>query len=316
MHPLHRRRFLASGASVAFAATLARVPAAAQTTSLRIGVVAADTYAEANFADPVGIFRANGLSVQLTVLANAGAVAAAVAGGSLDIGIGSVGQIAAARENGIPFALIAPGALFNAKAPPAELRVAPSSTLQTARDLNGKNVAIDNLRGLPQISVDTWMLKNGGDLASLKYLEIPFPAMAAALQAGRVDAAVIAEPALTAARGTTRRLANTLEAIAPSFFISVWFATTPWLAQNTATAHRFATAIGQAARWANSHHAESAPILEAMTKVSPEVAATMNRAYFGTRLDAALLDPILVLTQRYGITKTTLTGKSLIYDGF
>lgn len=294
----------------------ARPPAAAQTAPLRVGVVAADTYAEANFGEAAGVFRAAGLAVQITALANAGSVGAAVAGGSLDIGIGSVGQIAAARENGIPFALIAPGAQFDAKAPPAELRVAPGSPLQTARDLNGKNVGIDNLRGLPQISVDTWMQKNGGDPASLKYLELPFPAMAAALQAGRVDAAVIAEPALTAARASTRLLADTLAAIAPSFFISVWFATTPWLAQNAAIAHRFAGAIGAAARWANAHHAQSAPILAAMTHVSPDVAATMNRASFGTRLDPALLDPILVLTARYGITKTTLPGKSLIAAGF
>jgi NitT/TauT family transport system substrate-binding protein len=188
--------------------------------------------------------------------------------------------------------------------------------LKTARDLNGKEVAIDNLRGLPQISVDTWMHKNGGDASSLKYIEIPFPAMSAALQAGRVAAAVIAEPALTAARGSTRLLANTLDAIARSFYISVWFATTPWLAQNTAAAHRFATAIAQAARYANTHHAETAPILQAMTKITPEVAATMNRAYFGERLDPALLDPILALTQRYGITKSTMAGKSLIYEGF
>jgi hypothetical protein len=57
-------------------------------------------------------------------------------------------------------------------------------------------------------------------------------------------------------------------------------------------------------------------MLVTLTKVSPEVAATMNRAYFGTRLQASLLDPILTLTQRYGITKTTVDGKSLIYDGF
>ena len=309
-----RRELIASAALLPLAATAQ--PARAQTTPLRVGVVATDTYAQANFAVQVGIFQQNGLAVDVTVLANAGTVAAAVANGALDIGCGSVGQIAAARENGIPFYLIAPGALFNAKAPPAELRVATSSTLQTARDLNGKNVGIDNLRGLPQISVDTWVAKNGGDAASLKYLEIPFPAMAAALQAGRVDAAVIAEPALTAARGSTRLLANTLEAIAPSFFISVWFATKPWLSQNVALAHRFAAAIGQSALWANSHHAQSAPMLVALTKVSPEVAATMNRAYFGTRLQASLLDPILTVSQRAGVTKTTVPGSSLIYDGF
>lgn len=312
-----RRQLILSSAGFAFATGIgSRLPAAAQTAPLRVGVVAADTYAEATFANRVGIFAQNGLSVDVSVLANAGTVAAAVASGALDIGMGSIGQLAGARENGLPFYLFAPGAQFNAKAPPSELRIATSSTLKSARDLNGKTIAIDNLRGLPQISADTWIQKNGGDASTIKYIEIPFPTMAAALQAGRVDAAVIAEPALTGAKGSTKFLANTLEAIAPSFFISVWFATKSWLDQNVATAHRFAVAIDQAARWANSHHAESAPMLEAMTKVTHEVAITMNRAYFGTRLDPKLLDPVLILAQRYGLTKAVITGTSLIYPGF
>ena len=314
---VRRRSLLLSGAAFAFSAGVgARGPAAAQSAPLRVGVVTADTYAEAHFANHAGIFQQNGLAVELTVLANAGTVTAAVASGTLDIGMGSVGQLAGARENGLPLYLFAPGAQFNAKAPPAELRVATTSTLQTARDLNGKTIAVDNLHGLPQISTDTWLQKNGGDPSTIKYIEVPFPAMAAALAAGRIDAAAIAEPALTGARGSTRFFANTLEAIAPAFFISVWFATKPWLDKNTATAHRFSTAITQTAQWANTHHAESAPVLEAMTKVSHEVAITMNRAYFGTRLEPRLLDPILVVSQRYGITKTVVSGSSMIYPGF
>lgn len=311
-----RSRFLTAAGSAAIAASAAIRPAAAQSGALRVGVVPTDTYLEANYANQAGIFQQSGLTLELTVLGNAGAVSAAVAGGAIDIGIGSVGQIAAARENGVPLYLIAPGSLFNAQAPPAELRVALASTIRSARDLNGKTIGIDNLRGLPQISADTWMQKNGGDASTIKYLELPFPAMAAALQAGRVDAAVIAEPSLTAAKSTTRFLANTLEAIAPSFFISVWFAAKPWLGANLGVAHRFATAIREAAVWANGHHAETAPMLEALTKVSPEVALTMNRAYFGTRLEPKLLDPVLLVAQRYGITKTLVPGASLRYDGF
>jgi hypothetical protein len=57
-------------------------------------------------------------------------------------------------------------------------------------------------------------------------------------------------------------------------------------------------------------------MLVALTKVTREQAAIMNRAYFGNRLEARLLDPILALTPRYGITKTVVPGASLIYDGF
>ena len=111
---LTRRDLIASAALLPLAATA--LPAGAQTVPLRVGVVATDTYAEATFGVQAGIFQQSGLAVEVTLLANAGTVGAAVASGALDIGCGSVGQIAAARENGVPFYLIAPCALFNAKA--------------------------------------------------------------------------------------------------------------------------------------------------------------------------------------------------------
>ena len=47
--------------------------------------------------------------------------------------------------------------------------------------------------------------KAGGDPAKVKFVELPFPDMPAALQAGQVDAIFVVEPFLTAALGAGRR---------------------------------------------------------------------------------------------------------------
>ena len=43
--------------------------------------------------------------------------------------------------------------------------------------------------GLDQLYIDAWLDKNGGDIASVKFTELPPSAMVPALEAGRVVAA-------------------------------------------------------------------------------------------------------------------------------
>ena len=68
------------------------------------------------------------------------------------------------------------------------------------------------MRGLDEIAVDSWLDKNGGDSKNVKYTEFPQNAMAEAVAAGRVDAAQIGDPALSAAidAGKVRLLAKDL----------------------------------------------------------------------------------------------------------
>jgi NitT/TauT family transport system substrate-binding protein len=283
--------------------------------TMRLGVVTSDAYGEAYYGDDAGIFKANGIAVDLKPLANSAAIAAAIVGGSLDAGIGSPSQVAAARENGLPFAFFAPCALFVADAPTTVLMVPKNSPFKTAADLNGKTIATENLKSLPQLSVVEWMLKNGGDPASLKWAEIPTFSMAGALQNARVDAAVIAEPALAASRKENRQLASPFEAIGKSWYLSAWFSTKPWLDANLPLARKFVTAIAQTATWANAHHRETAVTLERVTKIEHDVVGSLTRVRFGVRMDPALMEPILQLAYKDGLLSAPMTAKEMIYPG-
>jgi len=59
---------------------------------VRIGSVAADTYAEGFYALDLGFFDKAGLSVDITPFSNGAAMAAAAAGGSIDIGVGDANR--------------------------------------------------------------------------------------------------------------------------------------------------------------------------------------------------------------------------------
>src|ERR1700744_5819650 len=92
---IHRGSFLTGVAAIGAGLSLG-APASAATPPppagpvIRIGSVPVDTYGQPYYGDAAGIFRSAGLNVEITNLANSGAIAAAIAGGSLDVGVGSV----------------------------------------------------------------------------------------------------------------------------------------------------------------------------------------------------------------------------------
>lgn len=313
---MNRRSLLRSSALVAGTVSWAGPAAAQALPTIRIGLVTADTYAEAYYGDEAGIFRNNGIAVDIKPLGNSAAIAAAMVGGTLDVGVGSPSQVAAARENGLPFAFFAPSALFAAEAPTTVLMVAKSSPIARAADLAGKTIAVENLKSLPQLSVSAWMQKNGVDPATVKYVEIPTFSMPGALEAGRVDAAVIGEPGVAAAKPTCKQIASPFEAIARRFYISAWFSTKTWLDANPQLARKFVTAIGQTALWANAHQKETGAVLGRVTKMTPETIATMVRARYGEKMDTALMQPLLDLALKNGLLPSPMAARDLIAPGF
>src|ERR1700722_4579312 len=135
------RHFSRSQALGVLAAGAALLPGAAWAQSapakVRIGSVAADTYAEGFYALDLGLFDKAGLSVDVTPFANGAAMAAAAAGGSIDVGIGDATELANGISRGLPFVLIAGGGVYSSAAPTTTLCVAKSSMIARASDLEG-----------------------------------------------------------------------------------------------------------------------------------------------------------------------------------
>jgi len=188
-----RARFVAQTLAVTAGATLIPGrPARAQTEpNLRVGIIASDPFGEAIYVQAGGFFKRANINVELVSLPNSAAIAAALAGGSINIGLGNPIVIASARQAGLPYYAFAPSALFDASAPTTLLMVANASPIKTAKDLEGKTIGSIELGGITQASLRSWLSKNGVDPAAVKFIEIPFGAMAAALAQGRIDAGFI-----------------------------------------------------------------------------------------------------------------------------
>lgn len=298
---MKRSAALAGVAGLAFGATLP-APARAAAPRIRVGFDPID--AECNLFVGVanGTFARAGLDVEAQPMKNGAASAAAVLGGSLDAGGINVSSFLAAAQRKLPFVLVATGEMYTTAAPTAALLVPKDSPLATARDLGGKTVAVNLINGLGHLGARTWIDKNGGDSRAVRWVEMPFAAMPAALEARRVDAIMAVEPALGVAAPQARIFAQAYDAIAPRFLIGGWVATRDWAAANADAVRRFNAAIRVASAWCNGHRAESAEILGRITHVDVAAIRTMTRATFSERESpAALLQPVIDAAAKYGI---------------
>ena len=295
----HASRLPALG--VALILLLLALPGGAQElTKIRVIEVPVDLYMQAYYAEELGLFRKAGLNVEISSVMTAAPNAASIASGAADIAVTAATTVANGVSQGIPFTVVAASGLYSTNAASTALCVAKTSALRTAKDLEGKTIGVSGLNDQSTSAIKEWLDRGGADVTSVHFVEVPFPIMATALAQGRIDAAEIPEPGLSAALGgSARLLAKPFDLIAPEFLIGVWFSTTDWVKKNPDAARRFAAAIYEAARWANAHHAESAAILAKYSKVDVAVINGMTRALNAERLTPQLLQPPIDTAFKY-----------------
>ena len=305
---IRRSTLLVSAAAFALAPAPARAGG-----PLRAMTLPFDQGAQLYYAQDLGYFKRAGLDVDVSTANYGTQVAAAVAGGTIDIGQSNVMSLCAGYERGVPFQLIAAGGLYSSVTPTSMLLVEKNAPYKTAADLAGKTVAVSGLRSITQVSVEAWADQNGGDATKLKFVEMPFTEMEPALATGRIDAALMADPDATTAlaAGHARAFAKAFDAIGKQFLIGGWFAKTDWIAANPVAVKKFALVMRQTAQWANkpANYAQSAAILEKYTKVA---VGSANRIAFGERLDPALIQPNIDVAARYGILKASFPAAKII----
>jgi NitT/TauT family transport system substrate-binding protein len=263
---MNRRTWLRLVAAVPLIA-LPRYAGAQALIPLHIGASPFETYSEPYYAQESGIFARNGLDVTITGFPNGASNAQATIANALDIGMTDPIQVANAYLRNVPLCYFAPGVLYTSTAPTSALCVAKNGPVRTAKDLEGKTIAVNGLKSTAEFAVREWMRTNGADPAKAQFVEITFTATVAAIERGTIAAAIASEPALSQIPDDVRVLANVYDAIAKTWLINSYIARREWLPQNAEAARRFARAIAEAARWSNTHHAETAPMLAKVTKL-------------------------------------------------
>jgi NitT/TauT family transport system substrate-binding protein len=307
---LTRRGFVRTGSAAAVLAAYPAVARAADAPSvIRVGTTGKETDAQVVYAQALGYFQRAGLSVDIQVLPNGAAIAAAISGGSLRLGNGNVLTTAKAREKGLPFAIVALSAQYDDTHPATILAVAPDAPIHSGRDLNGKVLGGISLGGLDQLSMQIWVDQNGGDAATLKFIELRPSEIVPALVRGTIAAGNLSEPELSVQKKNIRVLGHSYGAVAKTYAQTAWFGNQAWIAANAPVARAFAQAMAQAAQWSSrpANHAQASQLLAQFAKLDRADAS----ATYARTLDPALVQPVLDAGLKYKLLERAVSAGEL-----
>jgi ABC-type nitrate/sulfonate/bicarbonate transport system substrate-binding protein len=295
------------------AAALAPLAARAQTTTLRVGAPLTDSFGTPWFIKDAGAFARSGYDVELSTIPAASAVAAAVAGGALELGVSDLVSTAQAVQKGVPIAMIAPCGLYSSSEPVTALYVAKSSPIQKPKDLEGHSLAVPQIGGLSTAALRAWLAENKVDIDKVKIVEVPQPSANVAIVRGTVDSGILGEPFITPVKNDIRDVGHPLDAIAKTYVLSAWFAQRSWLDADRARSRRILDAIYETARWANGHRSETAAILARDGKMDVNMVLTMNRTRFGTSLVLAEVQPVLDASAKVKLLDRPLDASAFVW---
>lgn len=262
---------------------------------IRFGTGPDDQSTPLLYAAKAGIYKKYGVNVEIVKMAGAAAVAAALAGGSLEMGkASSLGAITAIVK-GLPFTLIGNLAYYDAAKPDIALLVKADGPIKTAKDLEGKVLAAVSLSDMNSIATFAWLDSQGVDRSTLKYVELPASASLAALEQGRIVASTIYEPYYSAfmATGKVRALGYPYGAIARHFSDALIFTTTKFAAEHPDTVKKFLAATDEASNYIAAHENVSAQLIAEFGDVDPASLTGIHHAGRGIALSTAEVQPVI-----------------------
>jgi len=217
-----------------------------------------------------GFFAKHGIEIKKTVFQSGNDIVLAMANHNGDIGyIGWVPAIIA-RSQGIPVVTVSAS---DDEATSIDdnwqnVMVKGSSSIRTPKDLEGKTVAGNALKGVCEIVIRAALSKFNVNQDSIKFVAIPFPAMRAALNSGQVDAICAPEPFMT--QGLTLDGDRILVAPGPTLGKywpnGTYVALQDWVQKNPALAKGFHDAMAESLAYTQAHPEAVRAMLPAATR--------------------------------------------------
>jgi NitT/TauT family transport system substrate-binding protein len=283
---------------------------------IRIGNAPDDAGRPLLYAVQAGLFKKAGLNVEVVKLTNGSAVAAAVAGGSLELGKGSALTAIQAHAKGVPFTVTTNLADYSDAAPDTAMLVRRDAALKTPKDLIGKTIGVNGLQDFNTLTVYAWLDQNGIEPSRVKFLEIPYSAAVAAMEQGRIDAAMALEPMYSSAlaSGKFRVFARPWNALGKRFSEAVLFGNSRWVAEHKDMIVRLNRVVREAEAYVASHESETAYLAARYGGFDPNSLKDFHPPTRALALAPADLQPTIDAAAKYKLIAKAFPAQELICD--
>ena len=305
-----------AGLLVALLAASGPAPVPAQDApSITIAASTFDSTTTGLYAVKAGLFKKAGLNVTFVPM-NPSAILPALAGGTVQFANSNLLNVIEAHARHAPFTLVAPSAMFNEASVNGYvgLVVHKDSPIQSGRDFNGKTVAVPSIGDLNTLAAKSWVDKNGGDSATVRFVEMPASTALPALTDNRIDATILTTPFLLQATdgGKVRVLADSYTAIARQFLGIGWLTTEDYAAKNRDVVERFVRVMREAAVYCNAHQSETVDMMAELAKLDPAVERRMKRAVFAEYVVPSMIQPLIDAAAKYKVIDASFNAQELV----
>ncbi|WP_030166198.1 ABC transporter substrate-binding protein [Spirillospora albida] len=262
------------------------------------------------------LFEKEGLKVQIKPVAQSTLAMPALIKGDVDLiaGANYVTFLQAQDKGTLKLSVLAEGATLTSNM--MNVLVLPKSDIKTAKDLEGKKVAVNILNNIQGLTLNAILKANNVDPTKVNYTAIPFPQMATALEKGQVDAIHVVEPFLS---DTQKKLGARVVVDGGSqpvtgVPISGYVATQKFTGDNPKTSAAFQRAILKAQALAAGDRKRVEEVLPTYARIDKQVASVITLPGYPTSLNATRMQRVVDLMNSAGLLKEKTDIKPVLFQ--
>ena len=285
-------------------AALAGTAPASAAEKITVGVIPIVDVAPIYLGRDKGFFEKHGLDLDLQLAQGGAAIVPSVVSGQYQFGFSNMTSLIIAQSRGLDFRVVAPGnSSTGEKGHDFGAIVAPKgSDIKDASDLEGKMVAVNNLKNIGDTSVKAAIRAAGGDPSKVKFVELGFPDMPAALANKRIDAAWVVEPFLTITRKQGASVVSwNLVDTAPHLMIAAYFTTDSYAQAHPEIVKNFRAAMEESLKYASEHPDEARQELLKYTKIPQKLVGDINLPDWPTTVNRKSTQTLADLAEKDGL---------------
>ena len=292
----------------------ATAAAPAERTKITVGVIPIVDTAAFRLGVKQGFFTDEGLDVTLQEAQGGAAIVPAVLSGSNQFGFSNITSLIVAQDKNLPIRLVTSGNATTGD--PSKdigtMLVPADSAIASNADLAGKSIAVNTLNNINDTIIRTAIEKAGGDPASPKFVEMPFPDMPAALASRNVDAAFVLEPfATTALDQGAKPISRLYAEFDPNLIIAGYFTSDAYAESDPQVVEGFTRAMKKSFEYAEANPDEARAILTEYTKIAPEMVERLTMPKFPQELDMPSIQKLADQGKKFGIISSDVKAEDL-----
>jgi NitT/TauT family transport system substrate-binding protein len=272
--------------------------------TLNVGVIPIADVAPLYLGMKKGFFEEEQLTIKPQLAEGGAAITPAVVSGDFQIGFSNTISLLIAASQDLPVEIISQGVLGGKSEEQAwaDLLVLKEGPVKEPQDLEGKTIAVNTLKNICEVTIKASLEDEGVAVDKLKFTEVPFPDMNAALEAGRVDGACVVEPFVSQGKaGKARGIDPFYVRTAPDLTVATYFTSTQYAEQNADVVDRFVSAMNRSLTYAQSHPDEVRKVLLDYTEIPPEAAEQIKLPIWRPDLNEPTIELLSELSVKYGL---------------